>query len=100
MPGCRAAVPASPGRCTPRTARPKPAGAQAAPAGIRSPDLTTLPERDRAVIELVDLAGLTLKEAATLGPSPGAVRMRLMRTRAQLRKHATTPNQIRSDTHD
>ena len=63
--------------------------------------LTALAETDRAVIELVDIAGLRPKEAAaTLGLTPGAVRMRLMRTRAQLRKHATTPNQIRSDTHD
>jgi RNA polymerase sigma factor (sigma-70 family) len=56
--------------------------------------LATLPERDRAVIELVDLAGLRPKEAATaLGLPPGAVRMRLMRTRARLRRQATTTNQ-------
>ena len=53
--------------------------------------LATMPDRDRAVIELVDLAGLRPKEAAAaLGLSPGAVRMRLMRTRAQLRKQAAT----------
>jgi RNA polymerase sigma-70 factor (ECF subfamily) len=63
--------------------------------------LTALPERDRALIELVDIAGLRPKEAAaTLGLSAGAVRMRLMRTRAQLRKHATTTNQVRSDDND
>lgn len=63
--------------------------------------LTALPERDRALIELVDIAGLAPKEAAaTLGLSPGAVRMRLMRTRAQLRKHATTTDQGRSDDND
>jgi RNA polymerase sigma-70 factor (ECF subfamily) len=56
--------------------------------------LATMPDRDRAVIELVDIAGLRPKEAAAaLGLSPGAVRMRLMRTRAQLRKQATTTNQ-------
>jgi RNA polymerase sigma-70 factor (ECF subfamily) len=50
-----------------------------------------LPDRDRALVELVDLAGLRPKEAAAvLGVTPGAVRMRLMRARAQLRKHATT----------
>ena len=55
--------------------------------------LASLPERDRAVIELVDLAGLRPKEAAAaLGLPPGVVRMRLMRTRARLRKQATTVN--------
>jgi RNA polymerase sigma factor (sigma-70 family) len=55
--------------------------------------LASLPERDRAVIELVDLAGLRPKEAAAaLGLPPGVVRMRLMRTRAWLRKQATTTN--------
>jgi RNA polymerase sigma factor (sigma-70 family) len=56
--------------------------------------LASLPERDRAVIELVDLAGLRPKEAATaLGLPPGVVRMRLMRTRSRLRQQATTTNQ-------
>jgi RNA polymerase sigma-70 factor (ECF subfamily) len=54
--------------------------------------LAALPERDRAVIELVDIAGLRPKEAA-LGLSPGSVRMRLMRTRARLRKHNHEPDQ-------
>lgn len=55
--------------------------------------LASLPERDRAVIELVDLAGLRPKEAAAaLGLPSGVVRMRLMRTRARLRQHATTTN--------
>lgn len=77
--------------------------------------LTMLPEADRAVIELVDIAGLRPKEAAAaLGLTPGAVRMRLMRTRARLRKHAaagratrprtgagnTDTNQIRGDSND
>ena len=56
--------------------------------------LAALPERDRAVIELVDIAGLRPKEAAAaLGLSPGSVRMRLMRTRARLRKHNHEPDQ-------
>jgi RNA polymerase sigma-70 factor, ECF subfamily len=51
--------------------------------------LTALPALDRMVVELVDLAGLRSKEAASvLGVSPGAVRMRLMRARARLRKTA------------
>ena len=52
--------------------------------------LSTLPAMDRAVIELVDLAGLQAKEAArVLGVAPGTVRMRLMRARARLRKAAS-----------
>jgi len=51
--------------------------------------LAALPERDRAVVELVDVAGLQPKEAATaLGLAPGTVRMRLMRARGRLRKEA------------
>jgi RNA polymerase sigma factor (sigma-70 family) len=69
--------------------------------------LAMLPERDRAVIELVDIAGLRPKEAAAaLGLPPGTVRMRLMRTRARLRARArpgaaTTPtNQPKGDGND
>jgi RNA polymerase sigma factor (sigma-70 family) len=80
--------------------------------------LAALSERDRAVIELVDIAGLRPKEAATaLGLPPGTVRMRLMRTRARLRTQALrtqarhagptaatprtiTTNQIRGDRND
>jgi RNA polymerase sigma-70 factor (ECF subfamily) len=52
-------------------------------------ELTTLPAVDRAVVELVDLAGLPPKEAAqVLGVAPGTLRMRLMRARARLRKAA------------
>jgi len=52
--------------------------------------LTVLPTADRAVIELVDLAGLQPKEAAqVLGIAPGTLRMRLMRARARLRKTAS-----------
>jgi len=63
--------------------------------------LGMLPDRDRALVELVDLAGLRPKEAAAvLGVTPGAVRMRLMRARAQLRRQAITTNQTRGDDHD
>jgi RNA polymerase sigma factor (sigma-70 family) len=52
--------------------------------------LTTLPAADRAVVELVDLAGLEPKEAAqVLGVAPGTLRMRLMRARARLRSAAS-----------
>ncbi len=52
-------------------------------------ELTILPVMDRAVVELVDIAGLRPREAAAvLGVAPGAVRMRLMRARARLRKAA------------
>jgi RNA polymerase sigma factor (sigma-70 family) len=63
--------------------------------------LGMLPDRDRALVELVDLAGLRPKEAAAvLGVTPGAARMRLMRARAQLRRHAITTDQIRGDKND
>jgi RNA polymerase sigma-70 factor (ECF subfamily) len=49
--------------------------------------LASLPETDRALVELVDLAGLTPKEAArALGLTSGAARMRLMRDRTRLRR--------------
>jgi len=49
--------------------------------------LETFPELDRALVELVDLAGLQPKEAASaLGISRGAARTRLMRARTRLRK--------------
>jgi RNA polymerase sigma factor (sigma-70 family) len=52
--------------------------------------LTTLPAADRAVLELVDLAGLQAREAArVLGIAPGTLRMRLMRARARLRTAAS-----------
>ncbi len=48
-----------------------------------------LPELDRTAIELVDLSGLSLAEAATvLHVSGGALRVRLFRARARLRKGA------------
>ena len=53
-------------------------------------ELTTLPAADRAVVELVDLAGLPPKEAAQApGIAPGTLRMRLMRARARLREAAS-----------
>ena len=51
--------------------------------------LTRLPAADRAVVELVDLAGLQPREAAqVLGIAPGTLRMRLLRARARLRTAA------------
>lgn len=45
-----------------------------------------LPAADRLAVELVDIAGLTPKEAAgALGVSPGALRIRLFRARRRLR---------------
>jgi RNA polymerase sigma factor (sigma-70 family) len=46
-----------------------------------------LPELEQAAIELVDITGLTPTEAAVaLQVSPGALRVRLFRARARLRK--------------
>lgn len=62
--------------------------AERAGRGLLS-ELARLPEQDRAVIDLVDIAGLRPQEAAAaLGLAPGTVRMRLMRARARLRKRA------------
>ncbi len=53
--------------------------------------LEALPSLDREVVELVDLAGLTPKEAAaTLGISAGGLRVRLSRARARLRRQGGT----------
>jgi RNA polymerase sigma-70 factor (ECF subfamily) len=61
--------------------------------------LAALPDRDRAVVELVDLAGLRPNEAAAaLGLAPGTVRMRLMRTRARLRREVN--HHTRGDRND
>jgi RNA polymerase sigma factor (sigma-70 family) len=47
-----------------------------------------LPALERAALELVDLDGLTPKEAAAaLGVPRGVLRMRLSRARARLRNH-------------
>jgi RNA polymerase sigma-70 factor (ECF subfamily) len=52
----------------------------------------SLPEIDRVAIELVDLSGLSMTEAAAvLHVSSGALRIRLFRTRARLRKGADKP---------
>lgn len=60
--------------------------------------LDGLADADRSVVELVDLAGLRAREAAAaLGISAGAVRMRLMRARKQLR---TAHRTRRSNDHD
>jgi RNA polymerase sigma factor (sigma-70 family) len=51
--------------------------------------ITRLPELERSAIELVVLEGMTSREAArVLKVSPGAVRVRLLRARARLRKGA------------
>ena len=60
------------------------------PGRVLVTGLTTLPAIDRAVVELVDLAGLRPAEAAqVLGVAPGTLRMRLMRARTRLRKAAS-----------
>jgi RNA polymerase sigma-70 factor (ECF subfamily) len=57
-------------------------------------ELAALPDADRAVIELVDIAGLRPKDAAAaLGLPPGTARMRLMRARARLRRHSHESDQ-------
>jgi RNA polymerase sigma-70 factor (ECF subfamily) len=51
--------------------------------------LAGLPRLEREAIELVDLAGLTPKEAAAaLGVTAGALRVRLFRARARIRKES------------
>ena len=53
--------------------------------------LARLPAVDREAVELVDLAGLTPSQAASvLGVSPGALRVRLFRARARLRKESSS----------
>lgn len=53
--------------------------------------LADLPPLDREVVELVDLAELTPKEAAAvLGVSAGGLRVRLSRARSRLRKEGGT----------
>jgi RNA polymerase sigma-70 factor (ECF subfamily) len=51
--------------------------------------ITRLPEVERSAIELVALEGMPARDAArVLGVSPGALRVRLFRARARLRKGA------------
>ena len=58
-------------------------------------ELAALPEKDRAAIELVDIAGLRPQEAASaLGLAPGTVRMRLLRARARLRREAQSAHDV------
>lgn len=64
--------------------RHRPAGLRRALRGMQ-PAAQRLDAADRAVVELVDLAGLRPKEAASvLGVAPGTAQMRLMRARARL----------------
>ena len=52
-----------------------------------------LPALERAAIELVDLDGLTPKEAAAaLGVARGVLRMRLSRARGRLRRERSSPS--------
>ncbi len=54
-------------------------------------ELTALSDIDRALVELVDIAGFQAKEAAAvLGMSAGSARMRLMRVRNRLRTKIDT----------
>ena len=66
--------------------------------------LSALPEPDRAAVELVDIAGLRPAEAAkVLGTTAGALRMRLTRARARLRREAgaaTDASNVNEDDHD
>lgn len=51
--------------------------------------LAGLSQLDREAVELVDVAGLSPKEAAAaLGVAPGTLRVRLFRARAKLRKES------------
>jgi RNA polymerase sigma factor (sigma-70 family) len=64
-------------------------------------ELAALPEKDRAAIELVDIAGLRPQEAAAaLGLAPGTVRMRLLRARARLRAKAKQKGEGAHSPHD
>jgi RNA polymerase sigma-70 factor (ECF subfamily) len=52
--------------------------------------LAALPPRDRALMELVAVDGLSVTEAAAvLGVKPGTARVRLHRSRARLQSHLT-----------
>lgn len=60
--------------------------------------LAELSAADRALVELVDLDGLSAREAAALlGLAPGAARMRLMRARGRLRKYLAQERAYRID---
>lgn len=52
--------------------------------------LASLPHRDRALMELVAIDGLSVTEAAAvLGVKPGTARVRLHRSRARVQSHLT-----------
>lgn len=54
--------------------------------------LAAVPERDRALIELVALDGLSVTEAAAvLGVKPATARVRLHRSRARVQTHLRPP---------
>lgn len=54
--------------------------------------LAAVPERDRALIELVALDGLSVTEAAAvLGVKPATARVRLHRSRARVQNHLRPP---------
>lgn len=57
--------------------------------------LAVLPRRDRALLELVAIDGLSVTEAAAvLGVSPGAARVRLHRSRTRLQSHLRPVNEV------
>lgn len=59
--------------------------------------LESLPARDRLLMELVAVDGLTITEAAEqLGVKPGTARVRLHRSRARLREHLGDPSLFES----
>lgn len=59
--------------------------------------LATLPARDRELMEMVAVDGLSITEAAEqLGVKPGSARVRLHRSRARLRKHLGDPSLLES----
>jgi len=55
--------------------------------------LATLPARDRRLMELVAVDGMSVAEAAAeLGVKPGTARVRLHRSRARLQQHLDSPS--------
>jgi RNA polymerase sigma-70 factor (ECF subfamily) len=59
--------------------------------------LASLPRRDRALMELVGVDGLSVTEAAAvLGMKPGAARVRLHRSRARVQSHTVITQEVPS----
>ncbi len=59
--------------------------------------LASLPARDRALMELVAVDGLSVTEAAQLlGVKPGTARVRLHRSRARIQSHLFNPVEAQS----